>query len=50
MSKERQSRIATRSNANGQFKTNEYGKSHPKSTTREHLPLPGYGDVKPKRQ
>jgi len=47
MNKERQSRLAGRDNRNGQFVPLRETQQRPGSTTREHLPLPGYGDVKP---
>ncbi len=47
MSKERQSRLAGRDNRTGEFVKLKETERRPGSTTREHLPLPGYGDVKP---
>jgi hypothetical protein len=47
MAKERQSRLGGRDNKTGQFVPLPETQQRPKSTTREHIPLPGYGDVKP---
>lgn len=47
MAKERQSRLAGRDNKTGEFVKLKETERRPGSTTREHLPLPGYGDVKP---
>lgn len=44
----RQSRVGGRDNKTGQFVPLERTKQSPGTTTREHIPLPGYGDVKPR--
>jgi hypothetical protein len=46
----RQSRLAGRDNRTGQFVPVRETQQRPGNTTREHLPLPGYGDVKPKKK
>lgn len=43
----RQSRVGGRDNRSGQFVPLSETQRRPGSTTREHIPLPGYGDVKP---
>jgi hypothetical protein len=43
----RQSRLAGRDNRTGEFVKLKETERRPGSTTREHLPLPGFGDVKP---
>lgn len=50
MSKQRQSRLVGRDNRTGEFVKLKETERHPDRTTREHLPLPGYGDVKPKKK
>lgn len=47
MAKDRQSRVGGRDNRTGQFVPLSETKQRPGSTTREHIPLPGHGDVKP---
>jgi len=42
MSNKRQSRLAGRDNRTGQFVPVRETQQRPGSTTREHLPLPGY--------
>lgn len=46
MSKERQSRIGGRDSKTGHFVPIEETRRRPDTTQREHIPLPGYGDVK----
>ena len=43
----RQSRLAGRDNRTGEFVKLKETERRPGGTTREHLPLPGFGDVKP---
>lgn len=45
MADKRQSRVGGRDNRNGQFVPLRETKQRPGSTTREHIPLPGYGDT-----
>jgi hypothetical protein len=45
MSKQRQARIGGRDNKSGQFVPLRETERRPASTTREHIPLPGYGDT-----
>jgi len=40
------SHVEHRSNDTGRFVKASYGETHPKTTTKEHLPNPGRGDVK----
>lgn len=47
MAKERQSRLGGRDNETGRFVPLRETQQRPRETTREHIPLPGYGDVKP---
>ena len=46
MAKERQSRIGGRDSKTGQFVPLRETERRPATTTREHIPLPGFGDVK----
>lgn len=41
----RQSRLAGRDNRTGEFVKLKETERRPGSTTREHLPLPGFGDT-----
>ncbi len=44
-SKKPQARVGGRDNDSGQFVPVKETYERPKSTTREHIPLPGYGDT-----
>ena len=44
-SKERQSRLGGRDNRTGHFVPLKETEQRPASTTRERIPLPGYGDT-----
>lgn len=49
--KERNSRLGGRDNGTGQFVPIKETERRPASTTREHIPLPGRGDVdRPKKK
>lgn len=52
--KERQSRLGGRDNRTGEFIPLRDTERRPDSTTREHIPLPGFGDTgrydKPKKK
>jgi hypothetical protein len=43
--KERQSRVGGRDNRTGHFVPLKETERRPGSTTREHIPLPGFGDT-----
>jgi len=45
MSKKRQARLGARDAETGLFIPLEEARKHPKTTVREHIPLPGYGDT-----
>lgn len=45
MSKERQSRLGGRDNRTGEFIPLKETEQRPASTTRERIPLPGFGDT-----
>jgi hypothetical protein len=45
MAKQRQSRVGGRDNRTGEFVPLRETERRPNTTTREHIPLPGYGDT-----
>jgi len=45
MAKERQSRLGGRDNRTGQFVPLKETEERPARTTRERIPLPGFGDT-----
>ena len=46
----RKSHTGHRSSVSGEFVTEKYAKSHPRTTQKESIPNPGRGDTKPSKR
>ena len=45
----KQARRGARSSVCGKFVKESYANNHPRTTQKENIPLPGYGDTKRKK-